>query len=287
MEIELASPAKLNLFLKVLGKRGDGYHEIASLLQPLSLCDTVRVKVEDAPSNGTSIILTTDDKNIPTDRCNLAWAAAEIFLREAKLSKKVDIHIEKRIPVGAGLGGGSSNGATVLMALNTLLSDPLDSKTMLHLALSLGSDVPFFLLGTPAIMRGRGETLEMVDLCHYDYVLINPGFEVSAAWAYGNLPLTKFDEDNTLLYLGYAKKAPEESADILSNDLEDAVVDFRPEIGVLKEKLIEAGASGALMSGSGPTVFGLFPDTLSASEAFERLSKELQAPNRVYLAKGL
>ncbi len=272
MDLEIYSPAKINLFLKVAGRREDGYHDIFSLMQPISLFDSIRLKVED----GEGVTLTVDIPGIPTDSGNLAFAAAERFMEEAGLKKRIHIDIEKNIPVGAGLGGGSSNAGSVLVALNTLYGEPLFTPEALSmLALELGSDVPFFLLKGPAFASGRGEKLERTMIPPYSYVLINPGFEVSASWAYSNLDLTKIDEDNILIYSNYTSGPRVALKDIISNDLEAAVAKSHTEIDEMKKLLMENGASGALMSGSGPTVFGVYNSPQDAGEALAKIRKIL------------
>jgi 4-diphosphocytidyl-2-C-methyl-D-erythritol kinase len=286
----LPSPAKINLILRVLGRRPDGYHDISSVMQPISLYDRVSIAV-DAGSEGAGVNVACDHPQVPAGPSNLAQMAAERFLGKTGIRSRVDIAIEKRIPVGAGLGGGSSNAATVLMGLNTLCGAPLDEGTLFDLAASVGSDVPFFMLKGPALAEGRGERLRRIALPAYDYVLINPGFQVPASWAYNNLDLTKCREDNKLSYsderLGRADTGGIRG--LLANDLEDAVSTGHPEIARLKAVLLDAGSIGALMSGSGPTVFGIFPDREGARRGYERLMSGMGRDKAasVFLAKGL
>ncbi len=284
MDLEIYSPAKINLFLKVAGRREDGYHNILSLMQPISLFDSIRLKVED----GEGVTVTVDIPGIPTDSGNLAFAAAERFMEEAGLKKRIHIDIEKNIPVGAGLGGGSSNAGSVLFALNTLYGEPLlTPEALSKLALELGSDVPFFLLKGPAFASGRGEKLERTMIPPYSYVLINPGFEVSASWAYSNLDLTKINEDNILIYSNYTSGPPVTLKDIISNDLEAAVAKSHGEIDEIKKLLMDSGAHGALMSGSGPTVFGVFNSPQDAGEALAKIRKVLPDRWLACAASGL
>lgn len=277
------SPAKVNLFLKVLSKRQDGYHEILSLMQPVSLYDEVTMDVEE----GDGITVSTDHAGVPGGKDNLAYRAADLVLREAGLKRKVTIFIGKRIPVGAGLGGGSSDAATVLMGLNSFLGSPVDKNRLMELGASIGSDVPFFILKSPALARGRGEVLKRVKLPSYGYILVNPGFHVSTAWAYNNLDLTKKAEDNILMYSEETLDPERNIKDLLQNDLEAVTAGKYPEISAIKGALVEAGALGALMSGSGPTVFGVFPEPRKAEEAFQRLKGTLDKGFSVFLADGL
>lgn len=280
---KLLCPAKINIFLKVISKRPDGYHDIYSLMQPVSLYDELTIEVAD----GDGIALRCPGTVLPEDSKNLGWRAAELFLSETGLKRKVTLEIKKNIPVGAGLGGGSSDAAGVLMGLDGMLSAGLGEERLMDLAARLGSDCPFFILRSPALASGRGEVLKKTDLPGYFYILINPGFQVSTAWAYNNFALTKGREDNILTYSNGAFREISRIPDILKNDLEAVTAEKHPEIAELKRELIEAGARGALMSGSGPTVFGVFPQRSQAEAAFERLKARLDKKHSIFLVQGL
>lgn len=279
------SPAKVNLFLRVLDKRPDGYHEISSLMQPVSLYDEISIAAKD----GEGVSISCDNLKVPEDAANLACKAAQAMLEAAGIRKKIVITIRKHIPVGAGLGGGSSNAATVLMALNGMLEAGLDDAALMALGAKLGSDVPFFILKSAALATGRGERVEKVELPNYYYILVNPGFEVSTAWAYRNFDLTNVKEDNTLLYSKNPFDGFDNIAvrDLLVNDLESITIKRYPEIARLKEKLLEAGAIVSLMSGSGPTVFGIFKDRQDATAAYEAIKRGLDKGCFITLADGL
>lgn len=276
------SPAKVNLFLKVISRRADGYHEISSLMQPVSLYDEISISVD----AGEGISVRCGNDRVPEGRENLAFKAAELILQYTGIKRNLSIEILKRIPVGAGLGGGSSNAAATLMGLNSILNAGLDDKELMGLGARIGSDVPFFILKSPAMARGRGEVLERVKLPHFTYILINPGFHVSTAWAYNNLDLTKKAEDNILAYSEETLKDVSKIREFLENDLEAVTLRKYPEISKIKSTLVKAGAWGALMSGSGPTVFGIFPEG-SASRAFDRLKNSIGKGYSIFLAKGL
>ncbi len=261
----LTSPAKVNITLRVLGKRPDGYHDIHSLMQPITLADEITLTVEE----GHGVSVTCDHAQVPSDGRNLAHRAATLFLAETGRQCRVSIHIQKVIPVAAGLGGGSSTAATVLMGLDELLGTGWGEERLRAMGAQLGSDVPFFLLQSPAIATGRGELLERVDIQPYWYILINPGFEVSAAWAYDNLNLTKRSTDIKLSSFKRLRNIEGGIGDFLHNDLEEAVLGAYPELKEMKDLLHSAGARGALMSGSGPTVFGLFFNEDEARSALE------------------
>lgn len=285
---EKRSPAKINLILKVLRKRSDGYHEIFSVMQAVSLFDLITIEA----ASGEGITVRCSDPNVPSDSSNLAHRAASIFLGRSGIKRRVDITIDKHIPVGAGLGGGSSNAATVLMGLNDMLSAGFGEKELMEAGSVLGSDVPFFMLSCPAVARGRGEILERMALPRYQYILINPGFKVSTAWAYSNLDLTKKTEDNILSYSGAYSEALLGDIDklkgCLANDLELVTLPEHPELAVIKKALVDSGADGALMSGSGPTVFGVFRAGAAADAAFVELKERFAAKGYfIFRAEGL
>ncbi len=281
--IHRSCPAKVNLTLSIVGKRSDGFHDIVSLFQPISLCDELTVTI----TEGSGITITCNDPGVPTDERNLIYTAARSFLDHAGLKCAVALKLIKRIPVGAGLGGGSSDAAGALMALNEATDELLSEEELFDLALGIGSDVPFFLLENAAIAMGRGERLKPIELPKYKYLLVNPGFEVSAAWAYNRLHLTKKDEDNILNDLVEGIKGPRSVVDLLSNDLEVAVLEDKPVIERLKQDLLREGALGALMSGSGPTVFGIFGDDDTLVKAFKDLTEKVDEKTRVIMAEGL
>ena len=257
--LTLQAPAKVNLTLQILAKRADGYHELDSRMQKLDLFDTVRVQLLESPG----ISLRCPDSGLPADDSNLVHKAAALFLEEAGVDKNrgVSLVLEKRIPVAAGLGGGSSDAAAVLCALNQLFDTPVSQEKLLELAKELGADVPFFVFPEAAVRaRGIGERMEAVpSLSHCSVLLVNPGFSVSTAWVFKNFRLTRVDNIPILSDSRKNGSLNRVSLDLF-NDLETVTIDRYPEIASIKESMFERGASGALMSGSGPTVFGVFPD---------------------------
>ncbi len=264
--LHLKSPAKVNLRLEILKRREDGYHELRTVFQKISLQDTLRFSLK--KEKGVSI--TTDHPNLPVGRTNLVYKAAQSILKSSSYQGGIHIEIEKKIPLGAGLGGGSSNAATTLKALNQLLEMGLPKKRLMEIGLEIGADVPFFFLQGGAIGSGIGEQLKKVKLPDLWYVLIYPDFEVSTRWAYQNFVLTNKEfRFNLHKFL----KTPEGIFRILFNDLEEVVSRKYPQIGIMKNILFSVGALGALMTGSGPTVFGLFQDEKSATGAYEKIKK--------------
>lgn len=279
------APAKVNLFLRVVSRRDDGYHEIFSLMQAVSLYDEITVELTDKPG----VTVSCSGADMPQGADNIAHRAAAMVLERAGLASThgVRIEITKKIPAGAGLGGGSSDAASTLSAVNRLSGAGFSTTELMEMATAIGSDVPFFLMNGPAFATGRGEILTPAELPELDYILINPGFELSTAWAYTNLDLTKRPEGNILtVSVGKADDA-ESIKDFLYNDLELVSIDRYPVITELKTMLFESGAVGALMSGSGPTVFGLFGDRASAEAAFESISGSVDSDCSVFLVRGL
>lgn len=270
MTMRLLSPAKINLFLKVTGKRPDGYHDLVSLMCRVGLYDTISLKF-----GPPRITVVCDDPDLPTDVANLAGRAAAAFYDSDSFKpplERVAIEIEKRIPVGAGLGGGSSNAATVLSALNRHYGEPLTQSKLAEMGLGLGADVPFFLSKGAAIVSGIGEQLEPYPfLKPWPVLLVFPGFHVSTAQVYKKLTLglTKCEK----ILKGFPFEAQEfDVTRHLCNDLETVTLTQFPELLNIKKELIQLGALNALMSGSGSAVFGLFEDAQKAKQAKKHLS---------------
>ncbi len=295
MQVIMKAPAKVNFTLEVLGRRPDGYHDIISVMQALELADDVKITLTGEGEN--SIEVFCDSPDVPDGPGNVAYRAARALLEEAGGSSRVSpaptrgitIEITKRIPVAAGLGGGSSDAAAVLKGLNILLGGAVPEERLRETGAKIGADVPFFLSWPLALAEGIGERLKPLEpLGEMWLVLIKPAFGVSTAWVYSQLTLglTNKSGDIKLSELGIfacgrAKSAdagqPARPADAsavasrLKNDLERVTVLRYSEIDVLKRRLTEAGALGALMSGSGPTVFGVFRTEAEAKRAAEGL----------------
>jgi len=279
-ELTVYAPAKINLALKILRRRADGYHDIQSILQKVSLYDTLVLKR--SPLQG--ITVTADDPSIPTDSRNLAYRAADLLLQQQKITSGIAIHIKKRIPAGAGLGGGSSNAAATLAGLNKLLRCNLPETELLRLGVQIGADVPFFIYDKPsALAEGIGEQLSPVMIqVPLWLVIIFPGFSISTKWAYENYRVLTNEGKNISIFRSF--KQLNAVLHILSNDLENVVTQQYPEIQEIKHTLIQAGACGSLMSGSGSSVFGIFPDEQQAQEALTLVSTPA---NRVFIAHSL
>ncbi len=257
--ITLWSPAKINLHLAVLGKRPDGYHEVEMLMQMVGLCDEITVALR-----GEGIHVSCDTATVPSGEGNIAWKAAHELLRASGRKAGIAISIKKNIPIAAGLAGGSGNAAAVLTAVNKLLDINFDVRRLAEIGTGLGMDVPFYFFGPTAFARGRGEILtSLAPAPPFWVLLVNPGFETSTAWVYKNvnLRLTK-KVDCTKI----ARLTVRNIAERLHNDLEAVTAAAYPVISRIKDALLSQNALGALMSGSGPTVFGIF-ETESACRA--------------------
>ncbi|MBW2672850.1 MAG: 4-(cytidine 5'-diphospho)-2-C-methyl-D-erythritol kinase [Deltaproteobacteria bacterium] len=261
------SPAKVNLFLRVLGKRADGYHDILSLMQRISLCDEMSFALR-----GDGIVVRCPGSSLPEDRGNIVYRAAEGMLADVPGHTGVEIVIHKKIPVAAGLGGGSSNAATTLVTLNEMMGTPCSTEELMEMGARLGADVPFFIFGRTALASGIGDRLEPVeDIPRLWFVLVNPGFEVSTGDIYERLRLGLTKEP--IKYRMPRFLTMSHIAQGLYNDLEKVSLHLYPVLSEIKELLMVHGAVGSLMSGSGPTVFGIFGHENDAKKAERRLQK--------------
>lgn len=270
--MRLTSYAKINLGLRVLRKRPDGYHDIETILQTIDLADTIDFQ----PTSG-KIEVRCEHPAVPEDEDNLAYRAARLLKGESGTKKGVRITITKQIPVGAGLGGGSSNTAATLVGLNRLWNLNLTEEQLLPLAVRTGADVAFFLRGGTAYATGKGEKLRFLPSAPEMWlVLFYPGFRVSTAWAYKNLKMGltkrfKYISLGSVLKGGLCWR---NLVDCLDNDLEHPVGKRYPIIRKVKAALISWGALGVAMSGSGPTVYGIFEDEATARWAYQKLNDE-------------
>mgnify|MGYP000238811723 CR=1 FL=1 len=272
LTLDLLSPAKINLVLAVTARRPDGYHELATLMACIDLYDRIELRF-----TGPDIRLTCHAAGIPEDETNLAFKAARAFQaayradRGASPFDGLGIALHKTIPAGAGLGGGSSNAATVLKALNQHVPKPFPADRLAALALQIGADVPFFLFGKPALATGVGERLRpWPELKPFPVVVVFPGRGLATGEIYRslNLRLTNCEKKLKGFLL---KRGVFDAAAHLCNDLEAVAVKRCPDIALIKRELRRFGALGALMSGSGSSVFGLFASADEARKARQRL----------------
>lgn len=266
----LRTSAKVNLALEVLGKRGDGYHEIATVLQAVDLFDRLTMETADTLS------LHVDDPELPTDEGNLVMRAARLLQKTAGIEKGAQLRLQKRIPVAAGLGGGSSDAAATLLGLNRLWGLRWPRARLQELAVELGMDVPFFLGTGRAVARGRGERLQALPGGGgYALVLVNPRTPLSTREVYGRVPAGWHAKPagTERVIEALRRRNVAALAAALTNNLERVVEPVLPVIGRMKAALLAAGALGAIMSGSGPTVFGLARSLDHARQVRSRVSR--------------
>jgi 4-diphosphocytidyl-2-C-methyl-D-erythritol kinase len=265
----LNAAAKVNLGLEVLGKRADGYHELVTVMQAVDLSD--RITLEDADG----LELRTRAAGIPDDGRNLAVRAATALRDAARVTRGVRIGLDKRIPVAAGLGGGSTDAAAVLLGLNRLWRLRWPVERQVEVATGLGMDVPFFLRGGLALATGRGEQVERLRGRSLALVLVNPRFALSTAEMYGRVTPAMFTDGRRVkgLLATLEKRSAARVAASLYNGLEEAAVGAYAVIGRIRAALLAAGALGAVMSGSGPTVFGIARSHEHARQIRRRLTR--------------
>ena len=276
-ELQLKAPAKINLTLDITGKRPDGYHELATVMHQITLADDVKLTRLAEPQ----IRLSSGSPLLPDDRRNLAYRAAEAMLSRYAPEKGVAIEITKRIPVEAGLAGGSSDAAAVIRGINELFSLHLSQEELCACGLAIGSDVPFCIAGGTALCTGRGEIMQPLPkgpTLHL--VLVKPAFSLSTAAVYRQydaLQALPPRPEPAVFLQNWETQSLRTITGSLFNVLEAASLTMQPEISVLLEKMQSLGALGARMSGSGPTVFGIFPDADAARKAAARLAAEYAA----------
>ena len=271
------TPAKINFGLNVISKRSDGFHDIETIFYPINIFDRITFSESD------KFIFETDNETLNSEKDNLVIKAKSALEDLTKKKLNVKIHVSKKIPIGAGLGGGSSDAAAVLITLNKIFKLNLDSLSLNKIAAQIGSDVPFFLKPNPSFASSRGEVLEQIDFkIDNSIFLINPGIFVSTKWAYEKIKPEKPELSLIELYRR-GKLKSENYRDHVINDFEEPVMEEFQAIRKLKEELYEMGADFALMSGSGSSLFAIFRNPVIAAEAKEyyenRYFTYLQIPN--------
>lgn len=271
-KIEMKARAKINLSLDVIGKRPDGYHNLRMIMQTIELYD--RVIIEEITS-GVEVLCS--NKWTPSGNANIAYKAADLLVKEFNINRGLRISIDKKIPVAAGLAGGSSDAAVVLKGINRLFSLHLTDFELMKIGKQIGADVPYCIKGGTMLAEGIGDILTELPLFNnVDIVLVNPKIGVSTPWVYKNLNLEKIElrPDTNLLLEAIKDKKLQVLAGNMGNVLETVTVPKHPVIEEIKLKMIELGAAGSMMSGSGPTVFGVFKDSASAQKAFEKIKSD-------------
>ncbi len=268
-DLSVSAPAKLNLHLSIVGRREDGYHLLETLMVKLDLADRLTVGLRKS-----GLRLEVHPPVLPVDEGNLVYRAALAFFETTGLDMGADLILEKRIPIAAGLGGGSSDAAAALIGLNELCGLPLGPSDLFAIGSSLGADVPFFLQPEPVCWAtGIGEEIRPIaDFEKLWVLLINPGWSLSTGWVYKNFKLKLTTKRRNHIF----SRLYESSFTIdraFHNDLEAAVIPMYPELNLIKDRLLETGAEGVLMTGSGPTIFGVFPDRSRRDMACGHLEK--------------
>jgi 4-diphosphocytidyl-2-C-methyl-D-erythritol kinase len=274
MHLEKQSGCKVNLLLNILGRREDGFHALETVMHPVPVYDRLAITTVEK-----GIGLTCSDPALPTDSRNLVYQAASRYLEAARINTGLRLDLQKRIPLSAGLGGGSANAATTLLGLNEMFGSSLGQGELQQIAAALGSDVPFFLQGNPALATGRGEQIQplqpFVALRGAYFLLIHPGFGIPTAWAYGQLPRFpdalngksgRAQKLISILQEPNLKNVPL----ALYNSLEAPAFEKYPLLKLFQEFLLENGAEAALMSGSGSSTFAIVRDKTKAAELGER-----------------
>jgi 4-diphosphocytidyl-2-C-methyl-D-erythritol kinase len=265
--MQVLAPAKINLSLKILGRRGDGFHEIETLIAPISLYDEIRIEKSDAKEG---IEFHCDDASVPQGDDNLIVRAAESFFAATKLKPAVCVELQKKIPHGAGLGGGSSDAASTLLALNELFETNLPREALSKIAETIGSDIPFFIFQSAALCNGRGELVTALKLRQsLSLLLLKPGFAVSTSWAYHH-----WQDSREIPTVSYA--AQEFGGQTFVNDLERPAFEKFVFLAQLKMWLLKQPEVGAaLMSGSGSATFAVLREDAEADHITERAKAEL------------
>ena len=276
-EIEIDSYSKINLTLNILAKRQDGYHDIETIMQSINLADRIFIKEEKE-----GIKIKCSHPLVPVDSQSLTYRSAEKILHRYRITRGVKIEIDKKIPLASGMAGGSANSASILVGINKLFDLNLINKDLREIGEELGMDVPFCIQNGTALAYHKGEKVTPLSPINPPLwiIIINPGFEIPTKWAYNNLNLEwlKKEKNNTKNMLNALKEGELPGiAKNLFNSFEGLIIKKYPEIGKIKDRLIEEGALGALMSGSGPTVFGIAQNKEQALKIYEKLKSEYKS----------
>ncbi len=281
--IKLKAYGKINLGLDVLGKRDDGYHDLDMIMQSVDLHDVITITKNDSGE----ITVKSSTSKIPNDKSNLAYRAAKLLMEEFNIEKGVEIEIEKNIPISGGMAGGSADCAAVLKGMNKLFKLKLTEQQLMARGVRLGADVPFCIMGKTARAEGIGEVLTPITNKLKGYLVIaKPPISVSTGFAYGQIDKVKIKNrpDTEGIIEAIKENDLNSLAKTICNVFEEVTIPEHKEIEEIKTKLKDCGALNAMMSGSGPTVFGIFEDKKKAVEAIDRI-KELDVLEQLFLAK--
>jgi len=278
MEQPILSPAKVNLFLKVTSKRPDGYHNLVSVVDIISIYDVMRLQ----EARGGEVVVRDDQGLLPRGAANTVYRAIMLIKEKYGIAAGMIVDVEKRIPIGSGLGGGSGNAATVMKELVRLWDLRVGASELAMTGRLVGADVPLFLYGKPCVMRGVGERISPIDLPVIWYIVIYPNAVVNTGDVYNNLRIVLTRDENEVTFSGKFSRV-RDIVNILENDLEEAAFFLCPRIKTIKERLKKAGALGSLMTGSGSAVFGVFEDEAGARKALEKV----EGLGRVFIAHSI
>jgi 4-diphosphocytidyl-2-C-methyl-D-erythritol kinase len=268
--MKLKSYGKINLFLDVKGKLPSGYHDIVTVIQSIDIYDEITLK----PVNEDKIIIECSDLSIPVDESNTCFKAAMVLKDTFGINSGIHIYIDKKIPAGAGMGGGSSNAAAVIKGLNALWKLNLSREELSAIGVRVGADVPFCLVGGTCLAEGIGDKVtDLNDFLWNDILLVKPEFSISTAFIYKNLKSDYYNlYDSSLMLRHLSSHDHESTARSVSNTLEKVVEIFHPQIKDIKGLMIDNGAISSIMTGSGSTVFGLFKDSTTLNKAYDLAS---------------
>lgn len=280
-KLDIDAKGKINLTLDVLFKRPDGYHEVEMIMQTVALKDIVSLKLISQPI----IELKTNYPQLARDEDNLAFQAARLMIKEYRLDAGISITLDKNIPLAAGLAGGSANAAAVIVGINELFQLKRPQEELMSLGKKIGADVPFCILGKTALARGIGEKLSpLKSLSGFGVLLVNPPYSVSTKEVYNRLDVknikTRPDTQGMISHI--KERNIEKISSGLCNVLEEVTLKLYPKLSDIKKQLIQRGALGSLMSGSGPTVFGLFENPRDAKRAAD---DEMKSGNKIFVTE--
>lgn len=270
-KLTLESRAKINLTLDIVNKRDDGYHNVSMVMQTISLCDTLHFKVIEK-----GIKLNSNNPRLPKDERNIIYKSAKLLLEYTQVNKGIEVFIEKKIPIAAGLAGGSSNAACTIRALNKLWNLNLGDKELLDIGTKIGADVSFCMIEGTALAEGIGEVLTRLEpLPKFYVVLVKPSIRISTPWAYSlvNVKSIKNRPETMKMIEGIQRGEKQIIASKMRNVFEDFIFKKYPRLCDIKENMIRLGAINSLMSGSGPTIYGLFEEKETARRAYIELKK--------------
>lgn len=285
--LSLRTPSKINLFLKVTGRRDDGYHNLETVFLPLSnIFDTIKLRVGEQEG----IKITSLSEDIPCNESNLCYKAAEQYAVKSRIVPKWEINIDKQIPVTSGMGGGSSDAAAVLLLLQNFYDNAIKERELIALATKIGADVPFFLNPVPSAGYGIGDLLRPIEVnCDCCVLICAPQFPVTAAWAYKNMVKPGVCEKLNIDELVFSLKFGELKSVLkfVKNDLAPALYTKFPILSILRDDLIKLGVEAAEITGSGPTIFGVCKDKLSAEKIASKMIKRYGSALKLMISSVL